>query len=239
MNKQKIQKLNINPSGILDVHSVFYTIQGEGPFAGRPAVFIRLSGCNLRCPLCDTDYTGQRRPMWPNELVERVKATNRAATLVVITGGEPFRQNMIPFVLRLLDSGYTVQIETNGTLYHHNFPYDRVTVVCSPKTGKLAAGYYEHPEVITAFKYVTQAGKIDGDGLPTTVLEHSATPHVARPPEGFEGEIFLQPADEIEEYGNGLIGTARSANNMDACVQSCKQHGYTLGIQIHKLIGVE
>ena len=239
MNKQKIQKLNINLSGILDVHSIFYTIQGEGPYAGRPAVFVRLAGCNLQCPLCDTDYTSKRRPMWPSELSDRIDAKNRAATLVVITGGEPFRQNLIPAVRYLLAKGYTVQIETNGTLYHHDFPYDKVTVVCSPKAGKLAAGYYDNPKAITAFKYVAQAGKIDGDGLPTTVLGHTATPHVARPPEGFEGEVFLQPADEIELYDSRFDTQFCNSKNLTACVQSCKWHGYTLGIQIHKLIGEE
>ena len=236
MNTQPTERRFSTVAGLLEVHSLFYTIQGEGPFAGRPAVFVRLAGCNLKCPLCDTDYTSNRICYWPSNLIGRVKATNKAATLVVITGGEPFRQNLVPFVEMLLHNGFTVQIETNGTIYDPFFPYAETTVVCSPKTGKLALGYEADPAAIKAFKYVAQAGKMGSDGLPLLALGHSATPQVARPPEAFNGEVFLQPADE--QGGRILVGhSIANGNNLEACIASCKQHGYTLGIQIHKLIG--
>src|SRR6185503_1650310 len=94
----------------LDVVEVFPTIQGKGPFAGERAVFLRLAGCNMQCPECDTDYTSNRRRMsfdaiW--QLIRRAyKSFNQfylgklvpERVLLVITGGEPFRQDIGPFL---------------------------------------------------------------------------------------------------------------------------------------------
>ena len=150
MNTQPILKQNLLPDGALSVHSIFSSVQGEGPFVGQPAVFVRLHGCNLQCPLCDTNYSypcAFTKPT-PQTLTSTVSALCGAATLVVITGGEPFRQNLTPFVNALLDQGFRVQIETNGTLFlprgngeDPGFPYYRVTIVCSPKTGKINKKY--------------------------------------------------------------------------------------------------
>jgi organic radical activating enzyme len=229
LNQQPIEKLIHRDDGVLDVHSVFYTIQGEGPFAGRPAVFVRLAGCNLQCPQCDTDYTSSRTLLPVAALVEMINEENHAATLVVITGGEPFRQNIAPLVEALDDGGYQVQIETNGTLYNGEFPFSKAVVICSPKAGQLAKGFQLNPRAITAFKYVAQASTLAFDGLPTLALAHPASPQVARPPEGFIGPVYLQPVDERNITLND--------DNLAACVKSCKQHGYTLGIQLHKHIG--
>ena len=67
-NQQLADKPVLNETGLsLQVNSIFYTIQGEGPFAGRPAIFIRLAGCNLQCPGCDTEYT-KRQTMTVDEI---------------------------------------------------------------------------------------------------------------------------------------------------------------------------
>ncbi|WP_046973456.1 7-carboxy-7-deazaguanine synthase QueE, partial [Dyella japonica] len=96
------------------------TIQGEGPFCGQPAVFVRLAGCNLQCPGCDTNYTSNRKKMSHSDIwQEIVHVTGEAKTkLVVITGGEPFRQpEVVNFINYLIDmKGYRVQVETNGTM---------------------------------------------------------------------------------------------------------------------------
>ena len=81
---------------LLDVHSLFFTIQGEGPFSGYRAIFVRLAGCNLQCINCDTDYTTNRFKVHSaivvNEIrrmvAEDIKCSN-SDMLVVITGGEP------------------------------------------------------------------------------------------------------------------------------------------------------
>ena len=63
-NTQPAEK-QVKSSGlILAINSIFYTIQGEGPFAGSPAVFVRLAGCNLQCPMCDTEYTSRQQMGW-------------------------------------------------------------------------------------------------------------------------------------------------------------------------------
>ena len=166
-NTQPVEKLDYRNDFSVVIHSIFYTIQGEGPFAGQPAIFIRLAGCNLQCPLCDTDYTSQALRMQPDAVYRAVdeeindyiatsgKVRNIKCDLVVITGGEPFRQNLSGLVTLLLGKGLRVQIETNGTLYQE-LPYwhDHLTIVCSPKTGMVSRKLIRH---IKALKYVATA----------------------------------------------------------------------------------
>lgn len=213
----------------LDIHSIFLTIQGEGPYAGRQAVFIRLAGCNLQCPNCDTDYTSLRVKKDIPSIVKDVQLVAERATLIVITGGEPFRQRLAPLVVALMRQGFAVQIESNGTLHETGFPYERVTLVVSPKTGSINPMIVEH---IAALKYVGRWGDLaDDDGLPLRALDHPAKPRLARPPEGFRGEIFLQPEDSYSPTDNHL--------NVEAVKASCREYGYRLCLQLHKIINVE
>lgn len=243
-NTQPPEKRVSGDGTVIAVNSIFHTIQGEGPFAGTPAVFVRLAGCNLQCPLCDTEYTN-RLDMHPDEIVDEVRGATpqwheetefgaapciAPTSLVVITGGEPFRQPIGMMAKRLMDAGYRVQVETNGTMYQPNFPWwnKKLTVVCSPKTGSV---HRELLPSIAAFKYVGTAASLDpDDGLPRTALEHTAHPRLYRPPPEWTGEIYLQPVDEQDIFAN--------AANRDAVVQSCLKHGYRLCLQIHKDIGV-
>lgn len=98
------------------INEIFYSIQGEGAFAGTPAVFVRFSGCNLACPWCDTDHT-HAEEMTRDELEDAVRALlkGREGAILVLTGGEP--------ALQLRDDdplfqgfGCRVCVETNGTL---------------------------------------------------------------------------------------------------------------------------
>ncbi|MBI5583926.1 MAG: radical SAM protein [Deltaproteobacteria bacterium] len=99
----------------LRVNEIFYSIQGESSFAGRPCVFIRLTGCNLRCAYCDTRYAYEAGEAISIEvLLEKVAAYR--CPLVEITGGEPLLQaETPPLIRRLLDAGYRVLLETNGS----------------------------------------------------------------------------------------------------------------------------
>jgi 7-carboxy-7-deazaguanine synthase len=235
MNTQEISKADMDPIGTLDVHSIFYTIQGEGPFSGKPAIFIRLWGCNLQCPGCDTDYTSKKSAISVALLLAKLvelknfEQPDAPLPMVVITGGEPFRQNIVPLSIALVLARYVVQIETNGTLPVPALMPHEVSIVCSPKTGKI------HPSVehrATAFKYVVKAGLVvPRDGFPIRALDHTCTPSVAKPPAGFKGSVFIQPMDEKLPIAN--------RKNMQAAVQSCLTHGHTLQIQIHKVVGVE
>lgn len=217
----------------LDVHSIFSTIQGEGPFCGRPAVFVRLAGCNLQCPGCDTEYTEGRDRMTYGDILDLVyhqkMETRSNANLIVISGGEPFRQNIAPFVDFLISSDFDVQIETNGSMQIPLELSQLATVVCSPKTSKL------HPSALhraNAFKYVMKAGNVrEEDGLPLQALDHRATPYIARSHKSFRGKIYLQPMDEQDASYN--------ADNVQAVLESAMRHNYTVQLQIHKLLNVE
>lgn len=111
------------------VNEIFYSLQGEGHFSGVPSVFVRLSGCNLRCPFCDTDFTSFTE-MSEEEIV--TEAVRYPARHIVLTGGEPTLQLTDSLVHRLHEAGFFVQIETNGT---HPVPDGIDWVTCSPKAG--------------------------------------------------------------------------------------------------------
>jgi 7-carboxy-7-deazaguanine synthase len=100
----------------LVVNEIFYSIQGESSYSGCPCVFVRLTGCNLRCSYCDTQYAYEDgEPLEAPEILDRVKA--HRCRLVEVTGGEPLIQEETPaLVLRLLQEGFTVLLETNGSL---------------------------------------------------------------------------------------------------------------------------
>lgn len=234
-NLQPIEKHDHEaPLEGLDVHSIFPTIQGEGPFVGQPAIFIRLAGCNLQCPLCDTDYTEGRSRLSIPAIYDTVLENQHSfRPLIVITGGEPFRQaNLSQLVRFLIGKDFRVQIETNGSLWQEDFamfPDSRVTVVCSPKSGKLNSILAMRAN---AYKYVVKAGDIDYlDGLPIHALDHPVGKRVARPPMGYNPtKIYVQPADTQDE--------AENQSHLQAAIQSCRQFGYTLCIQTHKIINL-
>ena len=100
----------------LEVSEIFHSIQGESTWSGQPCVFIRLTGCNLRCAYCDTSYAyEQGRFMEIPEIVERVRRLR--CNLVEVTGGEPLIQAETPSLIGgLLDAGHTVLLETNGSI---------------------------------------------------------------------------------------------------------------------------
>lgn len=217
----------------LEVHSIFSTIQGEGPFCGRPAVFVRLAGCNLQCPGCDTEYTEHRERLNYGSILQavhsRLDSTGSNANLIVISGGEPFRQKIAPFVDFLIENNFDVQIETNGSMQIPLELSSMATVVCSPKTAKL------HPSALhraNAFKYVMKAGSVrEADGLPLQALDHRATPYIARPHSSFKGKIYLQPMDEQDDVLNHF--------NIAEVLASAMKFNYTVQLQIHKLLNVE
>src|SRR5437899_12151480 len=102
LNIQRIEKQDLL-LGYVEVHHIFKTIQGEGPYVGTPAIFIRLAGCNLQCPHCDTDYTSQRKRMTPNEVFDEVsRLAGNIIKLVVVSVGEPLRQILVQMCNALL-----------------------------------------------------------------------------------------------------------------------------------------
>ncbi len=99
------------------ITEIYKSLQGESTHAGLPCVFVRLTGCNLRCSWCDSEYTFTGgKPISADEIFAEVARLSPHGGLVEITGGEPMLQEreLVPFMERLLASGYTVLIETSG-----------------------------------------------------------------------------------------------------------------------------
>ena len=103
----------------MQIAEIFYSIQGEGKLAGIPSVFIRTSGCNLRCTWCDTPYTSwepERESMEVDSILDHV--AQYSTMFVVLTGGEPMIDtDVIALTHKLKNNGYHVTIETAGTVW--------------------------------------------------------------------------------------------------------------------------
>ena len=211
------------------VKEIFYTLQGEGAHAGRPAVFCRFAGCNLWsgreqdradavCDFCDTDFVGTDGPgggsfatagnlvraiasAWPR----RVAGKNRA--FVVCSGGEPLLQLDAEAVAALHRAGFEVAVETNGTQAVPEGP-ERLDWICvSPKAGS---------ELVLR----------SGDELKLVF------PQAGAEPERFERldfrHFYLQPMDGPELDRNTRLA-----------VQYCLEHPtWKLSLQTHKLLGI-
>lgn len=232
----------------LRIQDIFHTLQGEGPFAGTPAVFLRVAGCNLRCHFCDTDFESRYDSglMPLADIVERINEVAGDYTdLVVVTGGEPFRQNLVPLLLELTQrQHFHVQIETAGTLFDpcfHEFggwilqPLQTVevggaSIVVSPKTPRV------HPRIAQlacAWKYIIEAQETSPeDGLPVRSTQvKGKMSDIARPAYHVRpSQIFVQPMD--------VPDPERRERNVQECVRIALQFGYRLSLQQHKLVGL-
>lgn len=238
--QNKIMKQVSGQGHQLLVKEAFHTIQGEGPFAGRPAYFIRLAGCNLKCYFCDTDFEGGHTRDVQSIIAEAAKYKEKYGTdLVVLTGGEPLRQPLMALLLECYIHGLRVQIETAGTLFDESLMAYRkdiipgwLTIVCSPKTGKLNKELEPH---IDAYKYIIRHGEEWGstlyyrDMLPMESTQvHDKMCMLARPPENFpRDKIYVQPMDEQDEEKNRL--------NTKLAAEVAMKKGYTLCLQVHKI----
>lgn len=203
---------------ILKVHSVFATIQGEGPYTGHPAVFIRLSGCNLACTFCDTEFDSYIETD-VRALVENVKELSGGTMkLVVITGGEPFRQKIGILCNALLDNGFKVQIESNGTLYQE-IP-EPVEVVCSPKN--TGSGYRAIREDVLkhtiALKFLISASQKDYSDIPVFIENQE------------DIAIYVQPMDEYDDYKNSV--------NQQLAMKVANEKNAIFSLQLHKILNI-
>lgn len=134
----------------LKVNEVFYSIQGESSWAGYPCVFVRLTGCNLRCAYCDTQYAyDEGEELAIGDIVGQVAEYH--CPLVEITGGEPMLQVETPHLItNLLDKGYRVLLETNGSLDVNPVDHRCVKVidVKMPTSGEAHRNYLHNLDVL-------------------------------------------------------------------------------------------
>lgn len=214
----------------LDVVDIFPTLQGEGPYAGLAAVFVRLAGCHLRCYFCDTDFTTGRQEIGVEAIYQRIR--DHGHGLVVLTGGEPLRQNVVPLAHMLYNNGIRVQVETAGTFWWDGLE-ETTQLVVSPKT---AVVHQRVREEAQAWKYIVAADDLldPTDGLPANSTQASNRRFhqvLARPDKGFDRRhIYVQPCDTGNQFQNQQAVTR--------CISLCKQYGYRLSLQQHKILGL-
>jgi 7-carboxy-7-deazaguanine synthase len=192
------------PEDALPINELFESLQGEGRLAGVPSVFVRTSGCNLRCWFCDSYHTSWE-PTHATMTVEEVLAEveSYGADHVVVTGGEPLMHEGVVSLLESLDAeGYHTTVETNGTI-HRDAPIDLASV--SPKLASSTPTPEKDP---TPDDGPTEAGewaerheerRIDLDALASLVESHD-----------FQLKFVVSERDDVDEITD-LLGRIRDA----------------------------
>lgn len=190
------------------VNEIFYSLQGEGRWMGRPAVFVRMSGCNLKCPFCDTDFRGYRE-MSADDILSKCLEEGGECRFIVLTGGEPSLQVDEQLIATLHQAGYYLSMETNGT---HAIPEGIDWVTCSPKVD-----FTEGGELVV--RKVDEL-KLIFDG------EHEVSDHgiacIFR---------YLQPCDVGNDSRNYLI-LSECIKYIKAHPE------WQLSVQMHKIVGI-
>ena len=138
----------------MQITEIYKSIQGESTHAGLPCIFVRLTGCNLRCSWCDSEYTftgGHRRTL--EEVMDEVTRLSPSGGLVEITGGEPMLQEreVVPLMQRLIDASYTVLLETSGERPLERVPARVIKIVdvkC-PHSGEPDTFHMENLDTLT------------------------------------------------------------------------------------------
>lgn len=222
--KNKILKAQNHDGLNLDVQEIFPTLQGEGPYAGHPSVFIRLGGCNLACEFCDTEFEAYKNISLTKIVEDAVELSKNSdgkiiRKLIVITGGEPLRQPIENLCEELVKLGFLVQIETNGTLFRELNP--QVKIICSPKVSN---GKYHQIRLdllarIDAFKFIISKTNKDYSDISEVGQDQKQIP------------VYLQPMDEYHE--------AKNRDNLEYCLELCQKYGYLFSLQLHKVLRIK
>ncbi len=151
MSRLETRALRGTLSTMLRVTEIFHSVQGESTQAGRPCVFVRLTGCDLRCVWCDTEYAFEGgAPMSVEEVVSKV--ASYGCPLVEVTGGEPLLQrDCVPLMQALLARGHEVMLETGGHRSVAEVPVEvrRILDVKCPGSGEAGKNHLENLEQLT------------------------------------------------------------------------------------------
>jgi len=175
-HQQRLLPLADKPPGMLLIHEIYRSIQGESMYAGLPCVFVRLSVCDSRCVWCDTPHAfKQGEPVAPADILARVAAYN--TLLVEITGGEPLLQpEVFPLMKQLADRGHTVLLETSG-VHDVSLVDRRVHIIMDlkcPDSGEVAGNRWQNLDTLKPtdeIKFVI-ASERDFRWAADTVREH-------------------------------------------------------------------
>ena len=207
------------------VNEIFLSLQGEGYWTGTSMVFLRLSGCNLSCPFCDTSHASFTEMTVP-EIASAVKAASSGCDTVCITGGEPLLQLEENLLDALHDAGFDINVETNGTC---EAPLGIDWITCSPKrgipgvAGDTALKIQHMDEIKLVFTGL-------GESEAARQLEEARIESF-RKIDVDDYCRFLQPCDTGDP--------ARSAAILAATIDYIKSHPWwRLSLQTHKLLGI-
>lgn len=170
----------------LKVNEIFYSIQGESSFIGIPCVFVRLTGCNLRCSYCDTRYAYEEGTLWDiPDILDRISSYH--CPLVEITGGEPLIQKETPLLIRdLLDRGCHVLLETNGSRPIRTIDERcvRIVDIKCPSSGESRSNDYRNLDDLTGqdeIKFVLGERK-DYDFAKEILISRNLANRISHPP---------------------------------------------------------
>lgn len=196
----------------MKVNEIFYSLQGEGYWTGTPAVFVRLSGCNLGCDFCDTKHQDGIE-MTENEIVEEV--CKYPSDHIVITGGEPLLQLTSSLIYKLHKKEKFVQIETNGSRpLTETLLTDIDWVTCSPKYGNIPnIQRINELKVVYDLHTISDIEKMESIEVPT-------------------GEYYLQPCDRDNPNLNEII----TASCIKYILDNPK---WKLSLQTHKMLHLQ
>lgn len=214
------------------VNEIFFTLQGEGAHSGIPAVFVRFSGCNLRCPWCDTDfaeYTEMSASQIVKEMLTLYDVPNERRKMCVLTGGEPSLQVDKPLIDALHAAGFYICIETNGT---HPLPEGIDWTTCSPKMDERRMANGESKPFPLALRKVNEVKVVyTGTYDPEIWREQLEAEHWMLQPLRYNGEWLLQSGiDDFEIDSN---------DNLDDTVRYILAHPFwRLSVQLHKIAGL-
>ena len=211
------------------IAELFYSLQGEGALAGMPSVFVRTSGCNLRCAWCDTPYTSWQ-PEGTELPLERILDEVRAhpTDYVVVTGGEPMiAPEIVPLTGRLRELGKHITIETAGTVFH---PVDCDLMSISPKLAN------SRPEGEWAARHERTRINPEALGELTRRYEYQLK-FVIEKPEDIEEARALAAALETPRERVILMpeGTdpERLRERARWLAELCKEEGFRFGPRLH------
>jgi len=213
------------------VNEIFYTLQGEGAHSGIPAVFVRFSGCNLRCPWCDTEFS-EFTEMACEEIVAEALSLydvpNKRRKMCVLTGGEPSLQVDKTLIDALHEAGFYICIETNGT---RPLPEGIDWITCSPKEASIQHSAISHQPPL-ALKRVNEVKVVfTGTYDPEIWRTKIEAEHWMLQPLRYNGEWLLQSGiDDFEIDSN---------DNLDETVRYILAHPFwRLSVQLHKIAGL-
>lgn len=192
------------------VNEIFYSIQGEGYHAGTPAIFVRFSGCNLKCSFCDTKHTSYK-DMSEDDIAKIV--SKYPASLVIITGGEPSLQLTHTLIEKIHKYGKFVAVETNGT---HKLPYNVDWITISPKQ-----------------PFVGDAGKVVLDKADEVKVVFDVDNPIPEPSFGISARYYyVQPCDTGSQ--------SKNQENINFCINFVKNNPlWKISLQTQKILNVQ